>query len=416
MYKTGFIHIFGSSVINKVLSVASGFVLIRLLSVEAYGAYSYAVTIFSVFSLFSGMGIGSAILQMCSEEKIDSRRKKIFSCGFYAAIAVNILLSVFYYLYIEFGPIETDEARLLSYYFIPLFFMSIIFDLILDYFRFSFKNKEFSYLTTINTISNSCGTLVGAFTYGAVGLILGKSISLVITIFLGRTIYMLKLPGFIKKNDLFFLLKKMIPLSGISLVNIATGQLITLIDVLIVAQVIADNYLISMYKVASIIPTALLFLPASLMTYYFPLFSRNRGNVVWVKNEYRKIVIYFGTFNIVLAGFIIMFSKPLICIFFGEQYMGMQDIFHILILSYVFSATFRKITGNILVTEHKLKINFYIGLVELFTNIPLSYFLVVNYGTMGAAISTLLVTVFSAILGIIYLRVYLNYCSRQVKL
>lgn len=47
LFKTGFFHIFGSSVINKIVTFASGIILVRILSKEEYGVYTYAENLLS---------------------------------------------------------------------------------------------------------------------------------------------------------------------------------------------------------------------------------------------------------------------------------------------------------------------------------------------------------------------------------
>ncbi|MEG0758729.1 MAG: oligosaccharide flippase family protein, partial [Raoultibacter sp.] len=93
LIKTGFIHIFGASSLNQVLSLLSGIVLVRVLSKSDYGVFSYAFNIYQFFLICSGMGIVSGILQMCSEfsDKPDiSDSIYQWSSGF--GIQVNIVM------------------------------------------------------------------------------------------------------------------------------------------------------------------------------------------------------------------------------------------------------------------------------------------------------------------------------------
>ena len=49
----GFTHLFGSSVINKVLGFVSSFILVRLIPKADYGVYSNADNIISMFCILS---------------------------------------------------------------------------------------------------------------------------------------------------------------------------------------------------------------------------------------------------------------------------------------------------------------------------------------------------------------------------
>ena len=71
LFQTGFFHIFGSSVINKILTFLSNVVLVRLISKEAYGVFTYAWNIYSLVLLLNGLGVVSGLLQLCSERADD---------------------------------------------------------------------------------------------------------------------------------------------------------------------------------------------------------------------------------------------------------------------------------------------------------------------------------------------------------
>ena len=76
LIRTGFFHIFGSSVMNKIIAFLSSIVLVRILSKEEYGVFTYAWNIYSIILLFSGMGLDSGMLQLASEKSGDESYAK----------------------------------------------------------------------------------------------------------------------------------------------------------------------------------------------------------------------------------------------------------------------------------------------------------------------------------------------------
>ena len=74
---TGFFHVFGSTAINKIISFASGIVLVRLISKSEYGIFSYANNLLNFFMIACGLGAASGILQMCSEQRDELEKKRI---------------------------------------------------------------------------------------------------------------------------------------------------------------------------------------------------------------------------------------------------------------------------------------------------------------------------------------------------
>ena len=93
LLSTGFFHIFGSNVINKILSFASGILLARILTKSEYGVDSYANTLMGFFLLVRGFGMVSGLLQVGSEQKQEEKRLGLyrFACRF--GFAFNLLLA-----------------------------------------------------------------------------------------------------------------------------------------------------------------------------------------------------------------------------------------------------------------------------------------------------------------------------------
>lgn len=52
-----------SDVFQKAMVFIGGFIVVRILSKEEYGRYTYLVNLFSIFTLFGDFGISSAVLQ-----------------------------------------------------------------------------------------------------------------------------------------------------------------------------------------------------------------------------------------------------------------------------------------------------------------------------------------------------------------
>ena len=92
--RKGFFHIFGASTINKIIGFASAWIIIRIVTKAEYGVYSYANNIYSFFLLASGLGIASAILQICSEAETEEDKKRFYSYGLRFGIFINILLGI----------------------------------------------------------------------------------------------------------------------------------------------------------------------------------------------------------------------------------------------------------------------------------------------------------------------------------
>ena len=117
---------------------------------------------------------------------------------------------------------------------------------------------------------------------------------------------------------------------------------------------------------------------------------------------------YFAPANAVISIGLVIFAPLIIRILFGKQYLDAVPAFRLLSIGYFFSATLKKVVGNLLVTQRKLKVNFWAGVLESTANIVCNCILINIFGAIGAAIATLAVSVVSSTVLTVYFITYLN--------
>lgn len=194
----------------------------------------------------------------------------------------------------------------------------------------------------------------------------------------------------------------MLKIAFISMLNIATGQLLYLLDVFLIGILIPNELIVASYKTATIIPNALVFIPSALVVYIYPYFAQHQNDKKWVKSKFLTVLKYFVPFNAVLTLGLVVFAPLIIKILFGAQYLDAVPAFRILSVSYFFSASFRKIIGNLLVTQRKLKVNFWIGVMEGVLNLISNWILISFMGAIGAAITTLVICIVTSVISLSY--------------
>lgn len=400
---TGFFHIFVSSVFGKIISFLSSFVLVRIISKSEYGIYTYANNILSFFLLLNGFGMVSGTMQLCSE-KIDETniQKKIYQYGCNCSMLINIFLSViilFFSLIVEL-PIKGSSFLLGTMFLVPLFRTAN--DLQEIYMRVQLKNKEYSYSLILNAIATLTFSVLGGILFNALGLIIGRYIAYFLLIVVMWLLF--KAPILLGKVQISKLIKQnMWKISSISMLNNALNEILYIIDIFVIGIMLGDGQIVATYKVATIIPVALTFIPSSLVTYIYPHFAKNKDNKKWVKDNYLKLTAFLGIFNLIIVLGGILYSNWLIRFLFGLQYLDMLIPFRILMVSYFFSGTFKVLAGNILVTQRKLKANFVIYIFSSFVNILGDFIFVAQYGAIGASMVTLAVMALTGITSCFYL-------------
>lgn len=403
LLSSGFFHIFGSNVINKILGFISGVFIVRFVSKYEYGIYSSALNSFSFFLLVSGIGMLSGVLQLCSENaKNLEKNLQIFKYGSQKGIIANVILGFIIVLssFILQLPIKESNDILLLLSFVPALEIANEFQKV--YFRSRLDNKSYAYSNTIGTFFLVVFSIFGAYNFGIKGIIVARYLSAIVTIIITKKYF--KGPIFIKNSKLDEKDRNILfKISFISMLNSGISELLYLVDIFVIGIIISNPDVIADYKVAIVIPTALAFIPASICIYIYPYFSMNKDNKYWVKKNLNLTLLIVGAINAIISISLFILAPYILTALFGEQYLSALTMFRLSALSYFFMGTFRIISGNILVTQRKLKFNFFVSTTSGILNVILNIVLIYLLGAVGAAWTTLFISCMSGVILTLYL-------------
>lgn len=404
LLRKGLIQIFSANIINKVVQFITVAFLTQIISKKDYGSFTYAQNLMSFVLLFEGAGVTTGILQYCSVSKDNKEKIGILKYGVGVGVLVNIILSIGIFLYAIFGrlPIEGSRGPLMMLACVPIF--SVVFNAIQVYLRSTFKNTEFSVLTSFNTIVYFLATVGLSFIMSVDGLIIGMYIAYITSILLGT--------WFIRK-DIFG--TKHIKLSGdfdkikflkysiVTVLTNAMSQILYLLDTQLIGVFTKDEAILASYKVATTIPFNLIFIPTSIMVFAYPYFAQNKNDKMWIKKRVSQITKVLLVINLVIGLGGIIFSNLILSIF-GKQYLDARACFNVLMVGYIIAGTFRVPYGNILASLGLVKANFINAVFSGIANIILDVVLIIKYGSIGAAYATLIVFIISSIIHFIFIK------------
>lgn len=409
LLKNGFLHIFTSSVINKIIQFCSGVILIRFLAKEEYGQYSYAQNILSLFLLVEGLGVCSGLLQYASENRTCEKRLGYVRLSLRYGGCFNAVLGATVFVYSVFFSLPIAGAvRILRWMFlIPLF--GLFFSIVETYLRAALRNFEYSALSVMNTFLFLVCSFTGVVLYGVWGVIIGRYVAYLITDIAAFLV--------VRKD---FLIMKSVPLpekkarheflrySCICMLSNSISGLLYVIDTFLVGLIIKKGTVVALYKTATVIPFALNFIPQAVITFAYPYFAKINTDKARFKKYYASLVGYLGLFNAFLSAFLFVFAPQIIGIVFGNDYGDSVLPFRILAVGYFFAGTFRIPAGNMLGALRKVKVNLYNSVISGTLNIILDICFILWWGANGAAISTTCIYIVSALIANGYMYYYLN--------
>ncbi len=408
--RTGFFSIFGANVLSKIISFVGSIIIVRIMSKGDYGLYSYVMNCYGMIFLLNDFGCGVAMMQYRSENYANSILYNdyftfAFKCalGFSVIPSILLLLSPFYY------PFKQDEASILTQclFLLPIF--SVINSFLLLNLRTALQNNKFALLSFIQTIVQFGFILPMSFFWNVTGAVLSNYLATISVTAVGLLISRENLQ--FKWNKCILSLEEKIcflKYAFVSQANNSISALLQLFDIFLIGLLIHNNEIISSYKVASVIPQAMMFVPNSILIYALPLFARNIYNISWVKRNFNRMLWGCAGINGIITLISVCTASYFFPLLFGKEYIDAIPYFILLMMAFFAQGTFQIPSANIIYTQHKVNINLVITILSNVLNCILNIYLILTYGAIGAAISTLIVSIVASVMSYGYMKFWLR--------
>lgn len=411
LISNGFLWIFGGNFAAQFFGFVSSVVVIRNLSKTEYGVYVDANNIYSYMAIFIGMGMISAILQFCSEDVSKERKTAIYQFAFSTGSLFNVfLLCAIYFIGCVYKPESAGYyLRMMCAYPIVIYINNYL-QMAL---RVQRRNKEFGIVYIVYAVTICAGNIVFTFLWGIKGLVISSYVTQVIA---ASTAF-----SFLKRIGFFTDVRRDVPkltsggkkeVSKYCILCIATNFVTTalvLLDITCLNYVLGDSQVLADYKVASAIPSAMMFIPTSLVTYFYPLmvegYCKNPGKFS------KQLVDYSAVFlgvSLLITIIMLAFAPIIIYIVYGEKYMSGVPVFRILCVNFFVNSGIRTLLTNTLYVVKRVNINLILATLAGVLNVVLDIWLIGVMGSAGAAIATVAVTVFISLLEAMYVALFLR--------
>ena len=404
VYISGFIHVFIANIVSQLVAFCGSIFYVRMLGVTQFGIYTFAYTIISFFLLMNGFGAASGILQFVSRASDDSTRLSYLKYSVIIGVIFNCILSIGIFLYANIItlPIKGSKEILCLMAFFPIGRLYI--DIFQAYLRATLQNQLLAKFAISTNLLLLISNIIGINYYGLQGFIWSTYISYILIIALATFFY--KLPNVFQIKLIRLNIREFISYSMYVTIGNAFSQLLFILDIIIISYILKNAVIIGVYKVATVIPFAINFIPGIVSTFFYPYFAKNAHNYQYIKALKYKIQKGMFIFSFIISVVLIILAKPIITIIFGAAYLDSVIPFQILCFGFWILATFRNINGNVLAALGYAKFAMWQNLFVVIINIILTYVLVINFGIIGSAIGVVVIYAISgAIAGVAIRRV-----------
>lgn len=364
--------------IEKISQLLAPYIIVMYVSQKVYGDFIYAMTIIGLIIPFSGGGLNHSLLYYGSRH---DNKRLLFSNILISGSILNIIIVAFIML---LSPLFTYN-RPDSFFYLNVLTIFLCFQffhlLINNQYRINDLNLSYSKNNLIKSFTFLLIILILVPIYGIYGLILAYILAPLYSTF--KSLKIVRFNDFDFKSNFKYLKYGL----NVGIASIAS-QLILLSDNLIIGNLIEDSNEIAIYKIATIIPLGLFFIPNVFLTTDFVEISKMEKNKKLVLKYYISYLKLFTPLTFLLVPAIYFGSDFIINILFGNEYAQSVLLLRVLLIGTISVFLLRNPLGFILNAVGQAKINVKVSYIMLVINLLMSLSLTYKFGLIGAAYAT----------------------------
>lgn len=359
--------------------------LSRVLGAEGIGIYSYTYTIVTYFILFGSLGValyGQREIAY-AQENVEARKKTFIEIILFRFITIGIATIAYAFIFMNGEKYQ-------------LYYRILLIELIAGAFDISWffqGMEEFKRTVTRNVLVRLCSVSLVFILVKTKEDLATFTLIYSIADLLGNLSLWLYLPKYLKgiKVKNINILRHLPQITLLFIPQIA-NQLYKMLDTTMIGKLVEDKSELGFYEQGQKVIRLLLTIVTSLGVVMIPRMASTFASGDKEKiNEYMKMsfkFVFFLAFPIMLG--IISISKDFVPIFFGEGYDKVA-----LLINIISPILLLMGIANILGTQYMLPtkrqkeytISIVVGVI---VNFVLNYILIINYGAIGASISTVI--------------------------
>ncbi|MDD2367845.1 MAG: hypothetical protein PHQ90_01005 [Sulfuricurvum sp.] len=367
-------------------------IMTRAITPFSFGEFTAIRTITSIAQPLAGGGGQYALLHFGSKLKTLEEKELLTSNTLLFGALLSLIPIGGLLCWNFFSPIQLSKEGEFAYAIIVFSIISYNFyEIIKNHFRLIHNNRQYA----IFGIFYSVLIVFFGWILSAKGIIAFVLILAFIPIFvISTTLY--KMLGIWKKGnvpDISYWRYGLYVGAG-SVIN----QLFVSMDVIVLVILKVDPALIAAYKIATIIPYSLFFLPGAFLTADFVYLTHHADNRMALIKYLRSYFVLFGLLTFLIVITLFAFSEPLIALCFGDNYPITPHLQDILLIGVAGTFLLRIPFGNILHAVGRADWNALHATFLTPVSAAVVYFMVEWKGVEGAAWATSLMLIVSGVI------------------
>ncbi len=368
--------------------------LARAFGPADYGLYSIVISLITLLSLVLISGTHSAVSKFVSQHKEKAESIKRAALKLNSVIAAIAFFAYFFAADLIASLLNDSSLTpfiRFSSIIIPGYFLYPVF---LGYFNGLKKYKMQSLITIVYSLAKFfliiSFVLIGFSVFGAIG---GFALASIAALLFG-----LFFSSFNKASEHFSCKRLLYLAVPITFFAFALEFSLSL-GLLAVKSLLGGNDLAGYYNAALQISRLPYYFSVSLGAAFFPLASSSfsEKNKTEFRYHFKKTLKYFAIFAVPCALLVSLFSKPIVEMLFGAEFVSSAQVLSILGIASIFVCLFYILCIALIAIE-KQKQAMFISLAVLVIAFILNAFLVPILSLEGAAIATLIAFIIGSVI------------------
>lgn len=393
---SGLSYIIFGNFLSKGVALLSSILIARFVDKAEYAYLSYADNLYQYITLFTGLGLASALLVVCTPDvSIGKHRSYLGKALEYGGI-FEFISSLLLCLGTQLISIPFPQARKYMWLLLLYPLMTYIFNTLQAYIRVKRNNKLYAGLGAAHTVIVGILSIFLVLIIDTVGVVFSRYIA-VFAVTVIAIMYISKADRGISLCKITNEEQKKFLLLGLSLMfaNLFSGMM-PINETFIVNNLIKDEIVTANFKVAGIIPSMLPIITSSVMVYYFPIIAAMKDGKE-IKKKVSKIALVNGAIILAVTAVGMIVTPVGIGLVYGEKYSDAAGISYLLWIMRAVNTVFRMVPLNILAAIGEAKFNAYISVITCITHAVLDYIFIYNWGVDGIAYAAIIVYIISAV-------------------
>ena len=412
----GVFNLFWGLTTSSLISAIGVIIVARLLSPSEYGLVTIALMAPTLVMLFRDWGINSAMIKYIAQYRSENRTarvRSIIASGTLFELTLGIALSITSFSLSGFmatSIFHRPEIKPLIEIASLIILASAVITSAQSTFT-GFEKMQYSSLTMIaqSTLKTLLAPTLVILGYGALGVILGQTVALIITSASTTLMVYMKFYKKINNKDdalrltenMKVMLKYGLPLSASTILGGTLTQIYSFLT-----AIYCTNTMIGNYQAALNFSVLITFFATPITTVLFPAFSKinPEKNMETLRNVFQLSVKYAAFLVVPVASATIALSKPLVFTLFGEKYVHAPLFLALTAVGYLYTAFGSLSLGNLLNGQGKTKTTMKLTLITIATGLPLSLILIPKLGIIGLLITNLAAGIPSLTIGLWWIK------------